>query len=124
MLLRTLILLAAVMVSAAAAAVEVPEEWRLDFKDLIWGKGGDFVEGPSNRNKPAAIGRIEETQIVWNKQVYPISAFTIKDDKTAELVFELGTLTVITKNTRMYEGRFKELATNKDHWFRTGGWKW
>src|SRR5436190_2025761 len=108
MLLRTILLLVAVVAYAAAAAVEVPEGWRLDFKDLTWGAGGDFVEGPSNRNKPTSIGRIEETQIVWNKQVYPIDSFTIKDDKTLVVVFQLGTLTVVTKTPRQLDCQFKE----------------
>ncbi|MBA3847274.1 MAG: hypothetical protein H0X45_11615 [Planctomycetes bacterium] len=106
-------------IACVHGAVEVPAEHRLEMKQLVWTQGGTFVEGASNKNRPEAIGRIEESQIVWNKTVYPIDSFAEKEG-VITVVFELGTLTVKRRDPKRAEGRFADKA-GATHIFRTGG---
>jgi len=100
-------------------AVEVPADHQMEMKQLVWIQGGVFVEGASNKNRPEAIGRIEESQIVWNKTVYPIDSFAEKDG-VVTVVFELGTLKVKRRDAKRAEGTFADKDGAK-HVFRTGG---
>ncbi len=113
-----LTLLLATVVSAHAA-VEVPEQHRVELKNLVWIEGGEFVKGPSNKNRPTAIGRVEENQIVWNKTVFPVDSFSEKAG-TVTIVFELGTLTLVRRDEKRLEGTFAS-ASGEKHIFRTGG---
>ncbi len=101
------------------AAVQIPEEHRVELRQLVWLEGGQFAKGASNKNRPESIGRIEESQVVWNKQVYPVDSFTEKAG-VVTVVFELGTLNLTRKDAKRLEGKFIAKAGDK-HVFRTGG---